>query len=85
MLLAVMLVLLAIVYRMVHPASKEAATAEGVERQLTHLLPAGAEIVEMDADGDRLLVRINSNGATQILVIDLVGWRVVGIVDLKAQ
>lgn len=65
------------------PASAPASTSFGVRRLA---LPAGAEIIETVADGDRLVLRVLSeDGAQRIVAIDLVTGQTLGTILLEPE
>ncbi len=45
-------------------------------------VPAGARLVDMDADGDRLVLHLETADGPRILVIDLTTGKTVGAIDL---
>jgi hypothetical protein len=50
--------------------------------QVELAVPAGARLVEMDVDGDRLVLHLETADGPRILVIDLTTGKTVGAIDL---
>ena len=45
-------------------------------------VPAGARLVDLDADGDRLVLHLETADGPRVLVIDLTTGKTVGAIDL---
>jgi len=45
-------------------------------------VPAGARLVDMDVDGDRLVLHLETADGARVLVIDLTTGKTVGAIDL---
>lgn len=67
------------------PVSAPASVGSSSDFGATRLaLPAGAEIVDMVAEGERLILRLKlAGGAEQLIVLDLGSGRALGTVELE--
>ena len=50
--------------------------------QVELAVPAGARLVDMDVDGDRLVLHLETADGSRVLVIDLTTGKTVGAIDL---
>ena len=50
--------------------------------QVEVAVPAGARLVDLDADGDRLVLHLQTADGPRVLVIDLTTGKTVGAIDL---
>ncbi len=58
------------------------ATAAAGFGQVELAVPAGARLVDLDADGDRLVLHLQTADGPRVLVIDLTTGKTVGAIDL---
>ncbi len=59
-----------------------ATTAAGGFGQVELAVPTGARLVDMDVDGDRLVLHLETADGARVLVIDLTTGKTVGAIDL---
>jgi hypothetical protein len=65
------------------PATASSNLLPGTETELA--IPAGATVVSMALDGDRLALHLNSSAGPEIVVIDLTSGKVISRIGLNAQ
>lgn len=63
------------------PATTETAAAAGFG-QVELAVPTGARLIDMDVDGDRLVLHLETADGARVLVIDLTTGKTVGAIDL---
>lgn len=75
-------VLAAVIYRIGHSADKSALAPMAAEMTIPSVLPAGARVISTSLDGTLLAVTIDTAGTTRILVIDIATGKVVRRIGL---
>ncbi|MCX5496522.1 DUF6476 family protein [Kaistia dalseonensis] len=85
LLIGLVAVLAAVIYRVGHGGDKPALQPMAAEMVIPGAIPAGARVISSALDGTLLAVTVDMGGSTRILVVDLTSGKIVRRIALGQQ